>query len=130
MRLLWRGPRTEPGMTDLRVDRLLLASAIVALLQFGTPSAQAVSPPPIDEKWLPEPAAAAPPRPTVQREVCAVIDASPAQPGRDPAPSPDLDWPQVWQRTRGAGQRVAVIDTGVSRQQRLPDVVPGGDYVS
>ena len=36
----------------------------------------------------------------------------------------------VWQLTRGAGQRVAVIDTGVSRHRRLPDVVPGGDYVS
>jgi membrane-anchored mycosin MYCP len=35
----------------------------------------------------------------------------------------------VWQLTRGAGQRVAVIDTGVSRHHRLPDVVPGGDYV-
>ena len=27
--------------------------------------------------------------------------------------SPDLDLPRVWQLTRGAGQRVAVIDTGV-----------------
>lgn len=41
----------------------------------------------------------------------------------------DLDLPRVWQLTRGAGQRVAVIDTGVSRHGRLPDVVPGGDYV-
>ena len=42
----------------------------------------------------------------------------------------DLDLPHVWQLTRGAGQRVAVIDTGVSRHRRLPDVVAGGDYVS
>ncbi len=42
----------------------------------------------------------------------------------------DLDLPQVWQLTRGTGQRVAVIDTGVSRHPRLHDVVAGGDYVS
>ena len=51
----------------------------------------------------------------------------------DPGPGrnqlADLDLPRVWQLTRGAGQRVAVIDTGVSRHRRLPDVVPGGDYV-
>ncbi len=41
-----------------------------------------------------------------------------------------VDMSRVWQLTRGAGQRVAVIDTGVSRHPRLPDVVPGGDYVS
>jgi membrane-anchored mycosin MYCP len=40
------------------------------------------------------------------------------------------DLPRIWQLTRGAGQRVAVIDTGVARHRRLPDVVSGGDYVS
>jgi membrane-anchored mycosin MYCP len=40
-----------------------------------------------------------------------------------------LDLPQVWQLTRGAGQRVAVIDTGVSPHPRLPKTVAGGDYV-
>ena len=49
-------------------------------------------------------------------------DSGPAQDGL-------ADLAQVWQFTRGAGQRVAVIDTGVSRHRRLPDVVPGGDYV-
>ena len=42
----------------------------------------------------------------------------------------DLDLLRVWQLTRGAGQRVAIIDTGVSQHSRLPEVVPGGDYVS
>ncbi|GAA4292497.1 type VII secretion system ESX-4 serine protease mycosin MycP4 [Mycobacterium paraffinicum] len=41
-----------------------------------------------------------------------------------------LDLPRVWQLTRGAGQRIAVIDTGVSRHRLLSDVLPGGDYVS
>jgi membrane-anchored mycosin MYCP len=37
---------------------------------------------------------------------------------------------QVWRLTRGAGQTVAVIDTGVARHRLLPHLVPGGDYVS
>jgi membrane-anchored mycosin MYCP len=41
-----------------------------------------------------------------------------------------LDLARVWQLTRGTGQRVAVIDTGVSPHRLLSDVVPGGDYVS
>ncbi len=37
---------------------------------------------------------------------------------------------RVWQLTRGGGQRVAVIDTGIQPHPRLPAVLPGGDYVS
>ena len=115
-------------MSASGVVRLLAVAALAALSQLGMPSAQAVSPPEIDDKWLPEPALPAPPWPTLQREVCAAMTADP-KPGRDRLP--DLvDLPRVWQLTRGAGQRVAVIDTGVARHPRLPDVVPGGDYVS
>jgi membrane-anchored mycosin MYCP len=106
--------------------RLVAVSALTALSQFGTPSAHAVSPPKIDDRWLPKPALPAPPRPTVQREVCTTmaVDSGPGGNQRT-----NLDLPRVWQLSRGAGQRVAVIDTGVSRHRRLPDVVPGGDYV-
>jgi membrane-anchored mycosin MYCP len=111
-----------------RVARLLAVSALVWLCQLGTPSAQAISPPEVDDKWLPKPALPAPPSPTAQREICATMTPE-STPGRDRLP--DLvDLPRAWQLTRGAGQRVAVIDTGVSRHPRLPDVVPGGDYVS
>jgi membrane-anchored mycosin MYCP len=41
-----------------------------------------------------------------------------------------LDLPQVWKLTRGSGQRVAVIDTGVSPHPRLSRTAAGGDYVS
>ncbi len=40
-----------------------------------------------------------------------------------------LDLPQVWKLTRGSGQRVAVIDTGISPHSRLPATTAGGDYV-
>jgi membrane-anchored mycosin MYCP len=130
MWILWRRSRFEPDMTTSRVVRVLAVSVLTALSQFGTPSAHAVSPPPIDDRWLPEPALPAPSRPTVQREVCAVVTANSGDSGSGHDQLADLDLPQVWQLTRGAGQRVAVIDTGVSRHQRLPAVVPGGDYVS
>jgi membrane-anchored mycosin MYCP len=92
------------------------------------PSAHAVSPPQIEDRWLPRPALPAPPWPTVQREVCATMPTD-SRPGRNRLANPG-DLTRVWQLTRGAGQRVAVIDTGVARHRRLPDVVPGGDYVS
>lgn len=115
------------GLTASRVMRLLAVSALTVLSQFGTPLAQAISPPKIDDRWLPKPALPAPPRPTVQREVCTTMAGDSGPGGNRLA---NLDLPRVWQLTRGAGQRVAVIDTGVSRHRRLPDVVAGGDYVS
>ncbi|MFZ1179595.1 MAG: type VII secretion-associated serine protease mycosin [Mycobacterium sp.] len=115
-------------MKTSRVARLLAVSALTALCQLGTPSAQGVSPPEVDDRWLPKPALPAPPWPTVQREVCTTVTAA-SGPGRNHL-TDLVDMSRVWQLTRGAGQRVAVIDTGVSRHPRLPDVVPGGDYVS
>ena len=111
-----------------RVVRLLAVAALATVC--GAPPAHAVSPPPVDDEWLPKPGVPAPPRPTVQREVCAVVPVDP-----DPTGAPrhagtaGLDLPQVWQLTRGAGQRIAVIDTGVAKHRRLPGVVAGGDYV-
>ncbi|MEZ0362402.1 type VII secretion-associated serine protease mycosin [Mycobacterium sp. pUA109] len=88
----------------------------------------AVSPPPIDDTWLPAPAPPAPPQPTVQREVCTVPAFDP-QRGEQPGQLDGLGLPQLWQLSRGAGQRVAVIDTGVARHRRLTHLVAGGDYV-
>ncbi len=125
---LWRGPGIDPELNTSRVARLLVVAALAALFQLGTPPALAVSPPEVDDRWLPKPGLPAPPWPTVQREVCTAIAADP-RPDRNQL-TDLIDLSRVWQLTRGAGQRVAVIDTGVSRHRRLPDVVPGGDYVS
>ena len=64
----------------------------------------------------------------------ADYDALRSLPGTDYA-RPDhaartLDYRAAWRFTRGAGQRVAVIDTGVTPHPRLGAVIPGGDYVS
>ncbi|QUR66477.1 type VII secretion-associated serine protease mycosin [Mycobacterium spongiae] len=115
------------------VTRVLAVAALTAASQLGAAPALAISPPPIDDTWLPAPAPPAPPQPTVQREVCAVVTTKPgraAEASAAPTQLADLDLPRVWQLSRGAGQRVAVIDTGVARHRRLPKLVAGGDYVS
>ncbi|HET9874155.1 MAG TPA: type VII secretion-associated serine protease mycosin [Mycobacterium sp.] len=112
----------------MRLARVAAAAMLTAVSQCAAPpSAYAVSPPPIDNTRLPAPAPPAPPQPTVQREVCAV----PAfDPERTATQLDGLDLPAVWPLTRGTGQRIAVIDTGVAPHRRLPGLVGGGDYVS
>ncbi|MCV7017998.1 type VII secretion-associated serine protease mycosin [Mycolicibacterium aichiense] len=92
------------------------------------PTAFAVIPPPIDNSLLPPPAPPAPPRPTEQRQPCTVP--LPAGAGAQAPQLAGFDVPAMWRLTRGAGQRVAVIDTGIATHRRLPDIVAGGDYVS
>jgi membrane-anchored mycosin MYCP len=103
---------------------IVLASAIV----WAAPIAGAVTPPKVDDSLLPKPGPPAPPEKTEQRQQC-LISADP-----DHATSTnqlrDLDLAAVWRLSRGAGQTVAVIDTGVARHRLLPHLIPGGDYVS
>jgi membrane-anchored mycosin MYCP len=119
-------------VTSAQSKALRCATAVIiaALLQCGAPAAHAVSPPPIDKSQLPEPAPARPPQPTVQRSMCAVPSMAPdANRANVSSQLSGLDLPAVWKLTRGTGQRVAVIDTGVSPHSRLPDTAAGGDYV-
>lgn len=114
----------------LRCATAMVFTVLIVLAQCGIPAARAVSPPPIDNSRLPDPEPAKPPQPTVQREVCAVPSmASDADRASAPSQLSGLDLPQVWQLTRGSGQRVAIIDTGVSPHSRLPVTTAGGDYV-
>lgn len=87
--------------------------------------AVAVGPPPIDSRLLPAAGPAASRYPTEQFETCATAPAATAGPLPE---RPDLR--SAWFRTRGSGQTVAVIDTGVARHRLLPHLVPGGDYVA
>ncbi|MEO3760783.1 type VII secretion-associated serine protease mycosin [Mycobacterium sp. B14F4] len=90
------------------------------------PDAAAVTPPAVDDSALPAPSPPAPPRPTEQADPCI----APGAPGGVGGQLADMDLPSVWALTRGAGQTVAVIDTGVTRHRLLPHLIPGGDYVS
>ncbi len=40
-----------------------------------------------------------------------------------------LNLQEAWQFSRGAGVKVAVIDTGVTPHPRFPHLIPGGDYI-
>ncbi|GGK57437.1 type VII secretion-associated serine protease mycosin [Nocardia camponoti] len=72
----------------------------------------------------------APLEPTEQRELCAQPVLRGAAPSEPPMAQQVLDLPAAWRFSRGAGQKVAVIDTGVNRHPRLPALQAGGDYVS
>ncbi|MGI5221387.1 type VII secretion-associated serine protease mycosin [Nocardia sp. CA-290969] len=72
----------------------------------------------------------APLEPTEQSAVCAEPLLTGAPPSAPPISQQVLNLPAAWQFSRGAGQKVAVIDTGVNRHPRLPRLQPGGDYVS
>ena len=109
----------------------MTAAALAAMPQCTVPPARAVSPPTIDDSRLPPSAPASPPQATVQREICAIPSLD-----RNTITSADanqlsgLDLQRVWKLSRGSGQHVAVIDTGVAPHPRLPHLRPGGDYVS
>lgn len=107
------------------------AVTLTAALVISAPSAtaSAVTPPPVDDALLPAAGPPAPPQRTEQRRDCT--GGGPEADGLSDTPQlAMLDLRQVWPLTRGAGQTVAVIDTGVARHRLLPRLLPGGDYVS
>ncbi|MGE2718217.1 type VII secretion-associated serine protease mycosin [Mycolicibacterium celeriflavum] len=107
----------------------MLSVAFISAALTGTAPAAAITPPAVDDSLLPHPQSPVPPQPTEQTEACAI--AQKVSLGEDVGGQlDDLDLRTVWPLTRGAGQTVAVIDTGVSRHRLLPRLVPGGDYVS
>ncbi|NNH71896.1 type VII secretion-associated serine protease mycosin [Nocardia uniformis] len=72
----------------------------------------------------------APLEPTEQQTVCAEPTFTGGQLREAPLAQRVLNLPAAWQFSRGAGQKVAVIDTGVNPHPRLPALQPGGDFVS
>jgi membrane-anchored mycosin MYCP len=109
------------GRTAPMIAILLLIAAPV----LTAAPAIAVGPPPIDPRLLPQAGPAGSRYPTEQFATCATAPVAVTGARHE---SPDLR--SAWVRTRGAGQTVAVIDTGVARHRLLPHLVPGGDYVA
>jgi type VII secretion-associated serine protease mycosin len=106
-----------------------LTATLVAAM-WACPPALAISPPAVDPGVPPPSGTPGPGQPMEQRGPCGT---SGVIPGSDPAVvSPSqamLNLPAAWQFSRGDGQLVAVIDTGVRPGPRLPNVDPGGDFV-
>lgn len=108
-----------------RVGPMLAAVLLFAAPVAAAAPAAAVGPPPVDGRLLPPPGPVAPRQPTEQVATCvnAPISDTGARRG-----APDLH--AAWVYTRGVGQTVAVIDTGVARHRLLPHLVAGGDFVA
>ena len=106
------------------------ATAALAAMMWTCPSAFAIDQPKVDPGVPPPSGTPGPGQPMEQRGPCST---SGVIPGSDPAavtPSQAmLNLPAAWQFSRGDGQLVAVIDTGVRPSQRLPNVDPGGDFI-
>jgi membrane-anchored mycosin MYCP len=116
-------------MTSIaKMVQLTGAGALAVMPLWTTPAAAAVTPPVVDMSTLPKPASPAPPQPTERLGQCLAVGDQTVEATDDPVKRYGLQ--DVWLLTRGSGQTVAVIDTGVSRHRLLPHLVPGGDYVS
>ncbi|MEV6431528.1 type VII secretion-associated serine protease mycosin [Nocardia sp. NPDC051463] len=114
--------------------RLAGVVLVLGLGTIGLPApAFAIGPPSIDDGALGAAIAASrggAPDATEQRSVCAEPRLGGAPPQDPPLSQRLLDLPSAWQFSRGGGQKVAVIDTGVNPHPRLPALQPGGDFVS
>ncbi|TVS92044.1 type VII secretion-associated serine protease mycosin [Mycobacterium helveticum] len=120
-RKVWRGRATRAT-----VAALLLTSGALA----GLPPASAISPPTIDPAAVPPDGPPGPPAPMKQTAYCTEVGVLPGTDFKVPPQYMDmLNLPEAWQFGRGAGVKVAVIDTGVTPHPRLPRLIPGGDYI-
>jgi membrane-anchored mycosin MYCP len=109
---------------------LACLTALLAAVMWTCPSALAITPPVVDPGAKPPDGAPGPVQPMERRAGCST---SAVMPGTDPGvTTPNqvmLNLPAAWRLSRGEGQLVAVIDTGVRPGPRLPNVEPGGDYL-
>lgn len=105
-------------------------AAVFTVLVMAGPPAGAVSPPQVEADAAPPTGNAGPPQPMTQRSPCISTGVLPGTDTRAVSPNQlSLNLTEAWQHSRGDGQTVAVIDTGVQPGPRLPNVVAGGDFV-
>lgn len=115
----------------MRRQLVPVAAVTALLLVCSPPPAASASPPPVvDPAALPPEGAPSPGQEMRKSGECAFNG---ALPGFDPAAVPPsqamLNLPDAWKTSRGGGVVVAVIDSGVTPQPRLPHLHSGGDYI-
>lgn len=111
-----------------------LAGAVLLVFAtgfLGPPAADAIAPP-VVEPGAPPTGPVGPLHPTELKAICGIpTGVLPATDFAKPTSAEAmLDYRSAWRFSTGAGQKVAVIDTGVSRHPRLRSLEAGGDYVS
>lgn len=106
-------------------------AAVVLVAALGTsPPVLAITPPSVELGAVPPSGTPGPVQATQQNGECSITGLIGGADVLAPAPGQrQLDLPAAWQFSRGDGQTVAVIDTGVRPGPRLPAVEPAGDYI-
>lgn len=118
---VWRGRASAAT-----IAATLLASGALA----GLPPAYAISPPTIDAGAVPPDGTPGPGAPMKQNSYCTEVGVLPGTDFRlQPKYMDMLNLQEAWQFGRGAGVKVAVIDTGVTPHPRFQHLIPGGDYI-
>jgi membrane-anchored mycosin MYCP len=103
---------------------------IVASVALSGSPAYAINPPGVDPAATPPDSPPGPGQPMKQNSYCTEVGVLPGTDFRvQPKYMDMLNLNEAWKFGRGAGVRVAVIDTGVTPHPRLPHLIPGGDYV-
>lgn len=117
-------------MNGFRRYSAVVAAVLVAGLG-ASPPAGAIAPP-VVEPGPPPTGPVAPPQPTELKAICGIPTGTLSATDFTKQTSAEamLEYRSAWRFSRGAGQKVAVIDTGVNRHPRLRALEPGGDYVS
>lgn len=112
-----------------RLSMVFVVSALVAVFS-GAGLAHALTPPTIDAAAVP-PDTVGPEQPMQLQVECQVPGVLPGSNFADPPPGWRLlNLGATRPFATGAGQTVAVIDTGVTPNPRLRNLRPGGDYVT
>ncbi|MEE3752051.1 type VII secretion system ESX-2 serine protease mycosin MycP2 [Mycobacterium intracellulare] len=115
--------------SPLRTAAALTVTLTLVALSANIPAAQAITPPSVDPGMVPPDGPPRPDQPMRRANSCSspIIvrnpDVAQLAPGFNL-----LNITKAWQYSTGNGVPVAVIDTGVTPNPRLP-VVPGGDYI-
>ena len=126
------GCRRLPAVGDqvMRWAATLAVMLFVAAPALAPAPALAIDPPQVPP-GPPPTGPVAPLGPTEQKATCGVGAVLPgSQFQLRPSAAMMLNYAAAWRFSTGAGQKVAVIDTGVSPNPRLRALQPGGDYVS
>ncbi|WP_280499456.1 S8 family serine peptidase, partial [Nocardia cyriacigeorgica] len=111
--------------------RVAVAALAGLMLAIATGPAAAVAPPQVVVGPPPPDDPPGPEFPTKQDKACLATGVLPdSDLTQVPPPDLALDLERARSLSRGAGVTVAVIDTGVQPNPRLPNLVGGGDYVT